>query len=279
MYHVVPLGVRLSAPTCDAHSDPLDGTRSIMAMNDKRVLELLRQKRPGCLHVIDPFKVAIEVAVRKAHALEEREYPAIVLGSTDYVDFERHITPYIDAIKAAVQLPVLLHFPPRRPAGLPFAPNADAIIWPALLGSEDDYFVWKSFFETLTHGSRRNARLESLPECILSAALTFGADDISYRAMAVHPIDPQPSSMARYMEVVNMLRLDMVYLYSRNDHVPPGTCEYVKRAIGSDRLLIVSGKVRSREQIDSYHSAGADYVAFAGALERDDWHERLPQLW
>lgn len=248
-----------------------------MVMNDKGVLELLRRKKPGCLHVIDPFKVAIEIAVRRAHALQERDYPAIVLGSTDYSDFEQRMPQYIGAIKAAVDLPVLLHFPPRRPQGIPFASNADAIIWPALLGSEDDYFVWKSFLETLTYGSRRGIASESLPECILSAALTFGADDVSYRAMAVQPIDP--SSIATYLEVVNLLRLDMVYLYSRYEHVPTETCKYISRAIGADQLLIVSGGVRSREQIDAYHRAGADYVAFAGALECNDWQERLPQLW
>lgn len=247
-----------------------------MVMNDKGVLALLRRKKPGCLHVIDPFKVAIDVAVRRAHAVEERGYPAIVLGSTDYFDFEQLVPPYIGAIKAEVDLPVLLHFPPRHPAGIPFAPNADAIIWPALLGSEDGYFVWKSFLETLTHGSRRGIASESLPECILSAALTFGADDVSYRAMAVQPIDP--SSIARYLEVVNLLRLDMVYLYSRYEHVPPETCRYISRAMGPERVLIVSGGVRSREQIDAYHRAGADYVAFAGALECDDWQKRLPQL-
>lgn len=250
-----------------------------MVMNDKGVLALLRRKKPGCLHVIDPFKVPLEVAVRRARALEDRGYPAVVLGSTDYVEFEQRMPPYISAIKAAVQLPVLLHFPPRHPAGIPFAHNADAIIWPALLGSEDDYFVWKSFLETVTYVSRRNGALDALPECILSAALTFGADDVSYRAMALQPIDSAPRSIATYADIVNLLRLDMVYLYSRYERVPPETCADIRRAIGSERVLIVSGGIRSREQIDTYHRAGADYVAFAGALECDDWQERLPHLW
>lgn len=257
--------------------DPQQTSRSIMVMNDKGVLQLLRRKRPGCLHVIDPFKVASDVAVRRAQALEERGYPAIVLGSTDYVDFEQRMPPYIAAIKAAVDLPVLLHFPPRHPAGMPFAANADAIIWPALLGSEDDYFVWKSFFETLEYRSRRGLISKSFPEYILSAALTFGADEVSYQAMAVHPIDPR--TIEKYLEVVNLLRLDMVYLYSRHEQVPPQTCRYVRSAMPPDAVLIVSGGIRSRNQIDTYHDAGADYVAFAGALEGDDWQERLPQLW
>jgi heptaprenylglyceryl phosphate synthase len=243
------------------------------------VLDVLRQKRPGCLHVIDPFKVGVDAAARKARALEERDYPAIILGSTDYIDFERHITAYIDDIKAAVQLPIILHFPPRRPAGIPFAPNADAIIWPALLGSEDEYFVWGSFFETLTYAAGRGTATAPRPERIVSAALTFGSDEISYRTMAVQPIDPTPRGMAKYMNVIDVMGFDMVYLYSRHQHVPPETCELVKRGIGSDRLLIVSGNVWKRDQIDAYHRAGADYVAFAGALEDDDWPDRLPQLW
>src|SRR5881396_2834835 len=169
------------------------------------VLDLLRRKRPGCLHVIDPFKVSVSLAVEKAVALEQRGYPAIVLGSTDYVAFERYMPPYVDAIKRHVHLPVVLHFPPQRPVGIPFSFNADAVIWPALLGSEDDYFVWKSFLETLNQVNHRGVPPDELPECILSAALTFGADDVSYRTMALQPIDPEPGSIARYVDLINLL--------------------------------------------------------------------------
>jgi heptaprenylglyceryl phosphate synthase len=229
--------------------------------------------------VIDPFKVRVEEAVRKAIVLEQLGYSAVFLGSTDYKCFEQHLHPYINAIKVAVRLPVVLHFPPKRPSGLPIALNADAMIWPALLGSEDDYFVWKSFFQTLQDLNVRGVNPDSLPERIFSAALTFGADNVSYNAMRVQPIDPDPSSLERYLSVVDLLRLDMVYLYSRYEQVPIGACEYVRKALASDRVLVVSGGVRSREQIDSYHRAGADFVAFAGVLECDDWRDKLTRLW
>ena len=250
-----------------------------MGMNGHSVLDVFRRKAPGCLHVIDPFKVPVEDAVRKAISLEQRGYSAVLLGSTDYECFEQRMCPYIDAIKAAVGLPVVLHFPPKPPSGLPVALNADAMIWPALLGSEDDYFIWKSFLQTLKELNVRGVNPNSLPERIFSAALTFGADDVSYKAMRVQPIDPTPSSLERYLSLVDLLRLDMVYLYSRYEQVPIETCKYVRKALASDRVLVVSGGVRSREQIDSYHRAGADFVAFAGVLECDDWRDKLGRLW
>jgi len=230
------------------------------------------------MHVVDPFKVPVAEAVDKAVAVQRLGHPALIVASTDYEHFDEHMPGYLRMLKDAVDIPLILHFPPRRGTGLPMVAGADAAMFPALLGSRDDYFVWKSFLETVATLPRRGIPADRCPEPLLSAALTFGADDISYDLMGTVPVDGEPARLGFLADVIRMFRFDIVYLYSRFAAVSPQDCRFFREHLFPDQLIFVSGGIRSHAQIDLYHRAGADFVAFAGALEHPGWRATLEQM-
>ncbi|MER6403751.1 geranylgeranylglyceryl/heptaprenylglyceryl phosphate synthase [Streptomyces viridosporus] len=243
-----------------------------------RVLARLREHQPGPVHIIDPFKVPVTEAVEKAAELTRLGFAAVLLASTDYESFESHMEPYVAAVKAATPLPVVLHFPPRPGAGFPVVRGADALLLPALLGSGDDYFVWKSFLETLAAFPGRIPR-EEWPELLLTVALTFGEDTRTGDLLGTVPVSTASTEeIDRYLHVARAFGFHMVYLYSRNEHVPPEVVRHFRKGLGPDQVLFVSGNVRSGRQVTEYLDNGADYVGFAGALEQPDWRSALAEI-
>ncbi|MDX3852347.1 geranylgeranylglyceryl/heptaprenylglyceryl phosphate synthase [Streptomyces sp. AK02-01A] len=244
------------------------------ALPSREVLARLRKHPPGPMHIIDPFKVPVAEAVEKTRALTRLGFPAIILASTDYEAFETRMEPYVARVKAATPLPVLLHFPPRRGTGFPLVAGADAVVLPALLGSRDDYYVWKSYLETLLTLPGRMDR-EHWPEFLLTVALTFGEDSRTGDLLGTVPVSPALEELDQHIAITRSFGFHMVYLYSRNSHVPPEVVRYFRDRLHPDQILFVSGNVRSAERIAVCLEAGADYVGFAGALEQPDW---LPVL-
>ncbi len=238
------------------------------------VLAHLRAHRGHVIHVVDPFKVEVAEAVEKAGAVAETGMPALLLASTDYEDFEAVMPAYVDAVREVTDIPTILHFPPIPGRGFPVVEEADSVMLPALLGSDDPYYVWKSLLETYALGNGSG----SAPQPLLSAALTFGRDDRSYVRMGTRPIGQDEESVAGYADRTRQFGFDLAYLYSRNEQVTARTCEIFRARMAPEQLLFVSGGVRSPEQVDAYLQAGADYVIFAGALETPDWRAALGRL-
>lgn len=242
------------------------------------VLERLREHDRGPVHIIDPFKVPQAEAVEKAKILDDLGFPVLVLASTDYESFESRMNPYVAAIKEVSSLPVLLHFPPRRGFGFPLARGADAVMLPALLGSRDTYYVWKSYLETLVELGGRVDR-EDRPELLLSVALTFGEDRKTGDLLGTTPVTTTSTEQSDwYISVTRTFGFDMVYLYSRYAHVPLDVVRHFRRRLDPGQILFVSGNVRRREHVTAYLEAGADYVGFAGALEHADWRSTLAEI-
>jgi heptaprenylglyceryl phosphate synthase len=246
-----------------------------MITSSKGIRTLLINHRGRAIHIIDPFKIPLEQAVEKARVVAALGYPFLILGSTDYEDFEQRMPAYVDAVKEASGLPVILHFPPRQGIGLPLTANADGVFCPALLGSGSAYMVWQSFLETLNTLNHRGIRPECAPEMVFSASLTFGADEKSYSAMDVIPTDPSPDGMKFHIDMIIRLGLDQTYLYSRHLGVAHEVCAYFRRHLPDTHLLFVGGCVRSKHQVQAYLDAGVDYVVYGGALEIADWRSSL----
>ena len=246
--------------------------------NKKAVLNKLKEKKPGILHVIDPFKVELCDAVEKAVELQKNHFPALILASTDYKNFNAHMPNYIKTIKSSVNIPIILHFPPRYGCGYPLTVNTDALIYPFLLNSEKPYFVWKSLLETQEILLKKSTTKKYFPEFIYSAALTFGKDDVSYNVMQINPIHQKTKSLEKILHAIKILGLDMVYLFSRYERIELETINYFAMNLPDDKIIIASGGIKERWQIEEYLNAGADYVVFCGALECENWRPVLKKL-
>lgn len=244
------------------------------------MLDYLRSHRGNLLHVLDPFKVPIEQATDKARALSDLEFPALILASTDWENFEDTLNRYIERIRRASEsLPILLHFPPRVGVGMPLVGAADGLLYPFLLESDDPYFVWRSYVDTKERLAQ-TASAWSLkpPEFIELAALTFGDDARSKSVMGIDPVETTAQHLGTLSWAIKTLGLDGAYLYSRYAKVPNETCAYFRNRLGPDQLLFASGGVRSAERARELFTAGADFVIFSGALECDNWRPVLESM-
>jgi heptaprenylglyceryl phosphate synthase len=242
-----------------------------MTPASRPVLTLLRERRGGPLHVIDPYKVPAAEAAEKARAVAALGFPVLLVGSTDYVDFERHMPPYLDVLRRAADLKLVLHFPPRKGVGVPVCEGASAVLRPCVLNSADEYFAGAAV-------ARLPAGAGSPPEVLNSAGFIIGPDTKTFQAVGALPLAETPPEMGRYTEAIRALGFDLVYLYSRHSRVTPAAVRFFRDNINPEQLLFVSGGVRARAQVDAYLEAGADYVVFGTALESGDWRAVLEEV-
>jgi heptaprenylglyceryl phosphate synthase len=247
-----------------------------MAFPSRATLKLLRERRRGPLHVIDPYKVPVYEAAEKARAVAALGFPILLVGSTDYADFGQHMPPYLHALKRATDLRIVLHFPPRKGEGVPICEGADAVLRPCVLNSADDYFAGAGGRDG--DAGAFGADEGPYPEVLSSAAFVIGPDSKSYQAVRALPLEESPLEMGRYASVIRANGFDIVYLYSRHARVSPAACRFFRENINPEQLLFVSGGVRSRAQVELYLTAGADYVVFGTALETGDWREVLDEI-
>lgn len=247
---------------------------------DTQLISYLRQRRSSLLHVIDPFKVPIEQAVEKARALQRYGFAAVILASTDWENFEDTMNPYVDQVRAAAsELTILLHFPPRHGHGMPMVSNADGLLYPFLLESNDPYFAWKSYTETAELRAKQPASGSGKqPGFLHLAALTFGEDKRSNDVMGIDPVEMSEQHLSHLSWGIQMLGLQGVYLYSRCSAVPNEACRYFRTRMRADQLLFASGGVRTAERALELFTAGADFVVFSGALECERWEPVLERL-
>jgi geranylgeranylglyceryl phosphate synthase family protein len=241
-------------------------------------LRLLQERRGSLLHIVDPYKVHIDEAVDKAKRLEKMGFPAILVGGTDYDQFNNIMTPYISHLRSVTRLPLILHFPPRDNTGVPFVTGVDAMIWPAVLNSRNPHYVWKGLLQTSRDFGRLEADGSTPPEPIFSAALTFGDDRKSEQYMGTIAVPRHTADIEKYCAIATMLGVDIVYLYSRHEAVSSEVCKIVRRQMSPDTLIFVGGGIRCRADAESYLCSGADYTVFGGALETSDWELRLAQF-
>jgi heptaprenylglyceryl phosphate synthase len=246
-------------------------TLAVAATRTTPVVDALRDRAPGVLHVIDPFKVPLAEATEKARALASLGVPVLLVGSTDGVDRAAALGPYIRELKRASGLKLLTHFPPVKGRGHPVVDGADAVFGHVLLNTADAAFGPRALEMTRRWNARRL-------ELVTSGVLTFGRDDRTFAAVAAIPIPTSAAALAAFGTRARRTRYDVVYLYSRSSPVDPRVCTAVRRRLTRSQLVFVGGGVRTRAQIHLYMRAGADYVVVGNALEAPDWRVRLASL-
>ena len=252
--------------------------QELFCLNKRIGIEFFQRHSGRCIHIIDPFKVPPEEVVLKAITLEELGAPFLLLGSTDYEDFGSVMASLVARIREKVSVPIVSHFPPLRRGGLPFVRGIDVIIAPAVLTSENPQFVWKSLLETYREFGKAEAKGESVPNAMLSAAFTFGEDPKSRRYMDTHSISQSEASGEELARIVRHFGFHFVYLYSRNSKIELSLVRLVRQRLDRKIQLFVGGGVKSRVDVDRYIDAGADYVVFGASGERNEWREVFEKL-
>jgi phosphoglycerol geranylgeranyltransferase len=240
------------------------------------LLRFLQQYRGTSVHGIDPYKVPVAEAVEKVKALSELGFPVVLINGTDYVAFEEHVGPYLAALRKAGEIKIVLQFPPTKGKGAPFCAGADGIILNVSLHSSDPYFMGEAIGET--EAELESTSITPRPELCLSASLTFGPDEKSFRAGGALPVSESFSMLRGFANRMREGEFEMVELFSRNARVAPEICRFFRGNLRPDQLLFVSGNVRSWTDAHRYLEAGADYVVFGTVLETPHWRRALAEV-
>jgi heptaprenylglyceryl phosphate synthase len=242
-------------------------------MNILKALQSFEAKNP--LVVIDPFKVHVDEAVEKARVLKDAGINILLLASTDYDSLTLKLPPYVDAIKQATDINIIINFPPNPQTGYAFLKKASATILSHILNSESTYYSSECFDLEEFKMEQNTNKPQNIITC---AGLSFGADHKSQKWVAAIPTETSRESLGGLVSKIKLGGYNLVYLYSRFESVKLEVCSFFRENISPEQLLIVSGGFASRNMIDTYLKAGANYVVCGGVFEAKDWRQRMKEL-
>jgi phosphoglycerol geranylgeranyltransferase len=236
---------------------------------EQYILERLRAERTIHMTLIDPEKITPTNASVVAENSKNSGTTAIMIGGSTFSS-QDHLDAVIQAIKAAVDLPVILF--PNNESGI--SKYADAIWFMSLLNSADPYFLVGAQIRGAPVLKKFN--IEPIPMGYIivgqggAAGVVGKANTISYdkSELAVnHALAGQYFGMRFiYLEggsgVANPVPADMIKTVKKNLNVP----------------LIVGGGIRTREQAAVTAQAGADIIVTGNIIEAADSKQRIAEV-
>ena len=210
--------------------------------------------------LIDPEEHTPNSAAQLAVVAADARVDYILVGGS-YVS--SNLASVVDAIKAAVTIPVLLF--PGSP--LQVVPNADALLFLSLIsGRNPDYLIGN---QVLSAGFIRKSGLEVIP---VGYMLIDGGSLTSVQYVSnTMPIPADKPELAVATALAGeMLGLKMLYLEAGSGAKNPVSETLIAAVKSAVRLpVIVGGGLRSKAAVRSALKGGADIVVVGNAVEDD----------
>ena len=230
-----------------------------------RVEELLRRtvaaRGAGHLTLIDPDSQSPKVAAEMAKAATVGGTDAIMVGgSVGAAGVVLHET--VERIKEKTDLPVILF--PSSVAGL--CENADAVFFMSLLNSRSTSYIVEN--QVLGAPLVMRYGLEPLP---MAYIIIEPGGTVGWVGDARLIPRKKPELAVAYSLAAKFMGMRLVYLEAgsgADSPIPVQMVAGVKRALGSDVLLIVGGGIRSGGAAAEMVAAGADLIVTGTAVER-----------
>ncbi len=230
-----------------------------------RVEELLRRtvaaRGAGHLTLIDPDSQSPKVAAEMAKAATIGGTDAIMVGgSVGAAGVVLHET--VERIKEKTDLPVILF--PSSVAGL--CENADAVFFMSLLNSRSTSYIVEN--QVLGAPLVMRYGLEPLP---MAYIIIEPGGTVGWVGDARLIPRKKPELAVAYSLAAKFMGMRLVYLEAGSgaeSPIPAQMAAGVKRALGSDVLLIVGGGIRSGGAAAEMVAAGADLIVTGTAVER-----------
>ena len=230
-----------------------------------RVEELLRRtvaaRGAGHLTLIDPDSQSPKVAAEMAKAATIGGTDAIMVGgSVGAAGVVLHET--VERIKEKTDLPVILF--PSNVAGL--CENADAVFFMSLLNSRSTSYIVEN--QVLGAPLVMRYGLEPLP---MAYIIIEPGGTVGWVGDARLIPRKKPELAVAYSLAAKFMGMRLVYLEAGSgaeSPIPAQMAAGVKRALGSDVLLIVGGGIRSGGAAAEMVAAGADLIVTGTAVER-----------
>ncbi len=171
----------------------------------------------------------------------------------------------IRCFKAKTSLPIIL-FPGDHSQ---ITPTADALLFLSLISGRNPEYLIEQQVRSVEH--LRNVSLETIPTGYI--LLNGGKESAVERVSRTTPLSQErPELIVNTALAGEYLGKKLIYLEAGSgaaNPVDPAIIRAVKKEITVP--LIVGGGIRSKEQLESAYSAGADLVVVGTAFENGDF--------
>jgi phosphoglycerol geranylgeranyltransferase len=236
---------------------------------EKYLLEKIAAEKTIHMTLIDPEKITPAQAAEVAENCKRIGTAAIMIGGSTF-DSQEHLDAVIQAIKNAVDLPIILF--PNNVSGI--SKHSDAIWFMSLMNSVDPYFLVGAQILGAPLIKKFNIEPISMGYIIVGQGGTAG---IVGKANPI-PYD-KPELAAAHALAGQYFGMHFIYLEGGSgvaNPVPPEMIKTVKKFI--DVPLIVGGGIRTREQAAAAAQAGADIVVTGNLIEAVDNKKRIAEV-
>lgn len=226
---------------------------------------------------LDPFTLEPDEILERLLYLQAAGATVAIVASTDDEGYENVVPPLLAYLRTRIQMKIIEHFRPHPEHGFRRADADSYILMTTVANSAMPLYsdLPELQSECRTHTTAPHRARDKL---IASRALVFGHDEKSRRYVdAQYVPDDSVSILADYLEAATPA-WDVYYLFSRSRKLKPQMIAATRAIVGPHIPIVVSGCIKTAEDIGVALQAGASCVAIGTLLEHGNWRERLDAL-
>jgi len=241
-----------------------------LASTYERILEIRQKRGAGFFVLLDPDKISVESAVRRARMAEEGGADAILIGGS--LLFMNDFDAFIRAIKGSVQLPVII-FPGSTRQ---ISAEADAILFLSFISSRNpDYLIGE---QVLAAPVIRALGLEAISTAYMHVE-SGNITTVEFFSGS-RPIPRAKADIAvAHALAAEYIGMKLIYLEAGSGARLPVPDEMVQEVARRVEIpVIVGGGIRVPDDAARKVAAGAGFVVIGNVLEKDPTVEFVSQF-
>jgi heptaprenylglyceryl phosphate synthase len=222
---------------------------------------------------LDPFKLSVGDIVQRLQYLESHGATAAIIASTDDELYDTTVPSLLTQLRSHVGLRLIEHFRPHPQHGFRRACSANYVLMTTVANSHSPLYAGGAG-DSATFGARERAE----GRLIASRALVFGTDQKSvHYVQARYLPDDNAEQLRNYLTAASHVS-DVYYLFSRARKLSSDTISAARNILGAEVPMIVSGCIRTPDDLQEAIASGATYVVIGSLLELGDWRQQLTPL-
>lgn len=240
-------------------------------------LDALHGHQHRFICALDPFTLEWDDILERLLYLQAAGATVAIVASTDDEGYDSVVPPLLAYLRKRIQMKIIEHFRPHPEHGFRRAHADSYILMTTVANSTMPLYAGTPGVQP-GHCMNTGAPERVREKLIASRALVLGHDEKSRRYVDAQYIpDDSIAILADYLQSARPA-WDVYYLFSRSRKLEPRIIAAARAIIGPHVPIVVSGCIKTAEDIGAALQAGASCVAIGTLLEHENWRERLDTL-